>query len=229
MSNWTSAADICQQPDMENLHGFYLSPAAYKASHELFPVFSQSKAPGYNDILYPSPWNYLEKAKYEPNDEHPDIPFEKKANTLFWRGGTSEGVSPGSGTWKGMARQRFIHLANNINNTTPPQPILLPHPATSSQLRYVDVPTSELTKHLSVDVHIVETIVRCGGQDCPDQSLEFSPLAQPIDFQSHWAHKYLLDLDGAGFSGRFLPFLFSRSLPFKAALFSPGLRLVRMY
>ncbi|KAK4947270.1 hypothetical protein LTR28_007655, partial [Elasticomyces elasticus] len=30
---------------------------------------------------------------------------------------------------------------------------------------------------------------------------------------------YLLDLDGAGFSGRFLPFLQSHSLPIKAALF----------
>ncbi|KAG9567387.1 glycosyltransferase family 90 protein, partial [Aureobasidium melanogenum] len=40
LSNWTKSADICHQPDIANLHGFYLSPAAFKATHELYPVFS---------------------------------------------------------------------------------------------------------------------------------------------------------------------------------------------
>ncbi|KAL1311616.1 hypothetical protein AAFC00_001727 [Neodothiora populina] len=221
LDDWPKSADICHQPDMADLHGFYLSPAAFKATHELYPIFSQSKATGYHDILYPSPWNYMDKVKYDPNDENGDLPFDQKKKTLFWRGATSEGVSPGSGTWKGMSRQRFVHLANNINNTTPPQPILLPYPIAPSRdkYQYTLVPTEKLTKMLSTDVHIVNEIVRCGGRDCTEQSGEFAPMAQPTDFQAHWAYKYLLDLDGAGFSGRFLPFLFSRSLPFKAALF----------
>lgn len=221
LANWTKSADVCHQPDLANLHGFYLSPAAFKASHELYPVFSQSKAPGYNDILYPSAWNYMDKVRYQPNGDHPDPPFEKKKKTLFWRGATSEGVSPGSGTWKGMSRQRFIHLANNINETTPPQPVLLPYPFAPSRekLQYASVPIQQLTKLVSADVHVVDTIVRCGGKDCVEQSKEFAPLVAPSDFQAHWSYKYLLDLDGAGFSGRFLPFLSSKSLPFKAALF----------
>lgn len=218
LANWTQSADICYQPDMANLHGLYLSPAAFKASHELLPVFSQSKAYGYNDILYPSAWNYMDKVKYDPNDEHPDPPFADKNNTLFWRGATSEGVSPGSGTWMGMARQRFIHLANNINDTTPPQPVLLLH-KDGKRHAYASLSSATLTQHLATDVHIVDFIARCGGPDCEAQAQEFAPLATPSDFQSHWSYRYLLDLDGAGFSGRFLPFLHSRSLPFKAALF----------
>lgn len=66
---------------------------------------------------------------------------------------------------------------------------------------------------------IVDNIQRCGADDCSDQTSEFTPFATPIDFQTHWSYRYLLDLDGAGFSGRFLPFLLSRSLPLKAALF----------
>lgn len=218
LSDWAMSADICHQPDMANLHGFYLSPAAFKASHDLVPVFSQSKAPGYNDIVYPSAWNYMDKVKYEPNEEHPDPSFVSKQRTLFWRGATSEGVSAGLGPWKGMGRQRFVHLANNINNTTPPQPILL-KTASHDKYGYITAPISELTKHMSVDVHIVDNIARCGGKDCTTQNAEFAPLVPPTDFQSHWSYRYLLDLDGAGFSGRFLPFLASRSLPFKAALF----------
>ncbi|KAI4719099.1 hypothetical protein E4T48_04662 [Aureobasidium sp. EXF-10727] len=221
LSNWTKSADICHQPDIANLHGFYLSPAAFKATHELYPVFSQSKVHGYNDILYPSAWNYMDKAKYDPNDEHRDLSWDEKKRTLFWRGGTSEGVSSNTGVWKGMGRQRFMHLANNIASTLPPQPILLPYPFANKRkkLAYVDVPASELTKHVSVDVKLVDHIIRCGGKDCEDQDRHFAPMAPPTDFQAHWSYRYLLDLDGAAFSGRFIPFLQSHSLPFKAALF----------
>lgn len=230
LSNWTLSADICHQPDMADLHGFYLSPAAFKGTHELYPIFSQSKAHGYNDILYPSAWNYVEKVKYKPTKKHPDPPFEQKTRKLFWRGATSEGVSPGSGTWKGMSRQRFTHLLNNVNNNdddnnkkTADQttPVLLSHPFAPSRnkYKYEDVPVSQLKRLIPVDAHIVDTIARCGGPDCPTQTAELAPLVTPSDFQAHWAHKFLLDLDGAGFSGRFLPFLQSNSLPFKAALF----------
>ncbi len=51
VQNWTLAADICHQPDLANLHGFHASPAAFKTTHDLMPVFSQSKVHGYNDIL----------------------------------------------------------------------------------------------------------------------------------------------------------------------------------
>lgn len=221
MANWTRSADICHQPDIANLHGINLSPASYKATHELYPIFSQSKAGGYNDIVYPSPWNYMDKVKYEPNEEHPDPAFGEKNATLFWRGATSEGVSSGAGAWQGMSRQRFVHLANGINNTTPPQALLLPYPIAPSKdkLAYTMVPIAQLTKLVPADVHIVDSIARCGGKDCDEQGREFAPLVAPSDFQAHWAYKYLLDLDGAGFSGRFLSFMSSRSLPFKAALF----------
>ncbi|TKA83733.1 hypothetical protein B0A55_00033 [Friedmanniomyces simplex] len=223
LANWTLAGNICHQPDLANLHGIYLSPAAFKGAHALYPIFSQSKVHGFNDILYPSAWNYIDKAKYAPSPEHPDPPWAEKNSSLFWRGATSEGVSPGAGQWRGMTRQRFLHLANNINSSTAPQPILLPTPQKTSEghntLAYTTFPLFTLTKLLPTDIHIVDFIARCGGPDCPNQATEFHPLAPPSDFQAHWNYKYLLDLDGAGFSGRFLPFLLSRSLPFKAALF----------
>lgn len=218
LSNWTVAADVCHQPDLADLHGFYLSPAAFKGAHELFPIFSQSKAHGFNDILYPSAWNYMDKVAYDPNDEFPDPPFTNKSSTLFWRGATSEGVSPGHGQWRGMTRQRFVHLTSP--STIPhnaPQPLLISRGAHKHS--YTTLPVTDLAAHLNTSVNIVDTIHRCGGPDCPNQFDEYSPLFTPTDFQSHWSNKYLLDLDGAGFSGRFLPFLASRSLPLKAALF----------
>ena len=221
VSNWTIAADVCHQPDLANLHGIYIAPAAFKGSYKLYPFFSQSKIHGFNDILYPSAWNYIEKTKYNPTDEHPDLPYANKTPSVFWRGATSEGVSQGQGQWKAMTRQRFVHLANDINGTDGPQSILLPRNTSAAErkLVYEPVPISDLTKLISIDVHVVDNIGRCGGIDCLQQAAEFAPLVPHSDFQAHWRFKYLLDLDGAGFSGRFLPFLASHSLPFKAALF----------
>ncbi|MCJ1252744.1 hypothetical protein MMC24_000550 [Lignoscripta atroalba] len=233
LSNWTLSASPCHQPDLANLHGFYLSPAAFKTAHELLPVFSQSKPHGYADILYPSPWNYMDKVKYDPsppsddpNDQgpYPDLPFAEKENTLFWRGATSEGVSV-LGTWKGMTRQRLIHLSTpNLTSSSSSSsfsqpPILLPHP--THPQKYTYQPLSPFTSLLNFtpSLSLVSHISRCGGPDCPDQATEFAPLLPPSDFQAHWRHKFLVDVDGAGFSGRFLPFLQSGCLPFKAALF----------
>ena len=52
ISNWSLSADICHQPDLSKLHGFFLSPAAFKVTNALIPVFSQSKVPSFSDIMY---------------------------------------------------------------------------------------------------------------------------------------------------------------------------------
>lgn len=228
LSNWTLSASVCHQPDLAHLHGFFLSPAAFKGSHKLLPVFSQSKPHGWNDVLYPSAWNYIDKVAYQPDDDanaNPDLPFKRKQSTLFWRGATSEGMSPGTGTWRGMARQRLVHLANNLTMSSHDQvTILVQDPfRRTGYYHYMNVPGPALSSlGLNTDIKIVDQIVRCGGRpphsDCQDQEAEFG-LVGPSDFQSHWKYKYLFDLDGAGFSGRFLPFLQSHSLPFKTALF----------
>lgn len=212
LSNWSLSASPCHQPDLAHLHGFYLSPAAFKPSHALQPVFSQSKTHGYSDILYPSAWSYIDKVQYEPSESHPDPPFASKENKLFWRGATSEGLSKHA-TWKGMARQRLVHLTNNA---TQPVPILLPIPNQPKSYAYHLLPPSSLG--LNLDIGIVDSITRCWDADCDNQALEFG-LVGKTDFQDHWRYKFLFDLDGAGFSGRFLPFLQSHSLIFKTAIF----------
>ncbi|KAJ5325353.1 uncharacterized protein N7506_008455 [Penicillium brevicompactum] len=207
------ASEICHQPDLAFLHGLLISPASFKVSQELIPVFSQSALAGFNDILFPSPWNYIDKVKYEPTSEHPDPEYGHKENSLYWVGSTSEGVSR-FGEWKGMPRQRFAHLINN--NTNNQVSVLLPTRDGSYRYEIMDgsAPTQEL--QLQTNVHLANPIVRC--DDCEEQATEMGTVGW-ADFQAHWSHRYLFDLDGAGFSGRFLPFLHSHSLPFKTGLF----------
>ena len=219
LSDWPLSASPCHQPDLRNLHGLYLSPAAFKTSHELLPIFSQSKVEGFADILYPSPGNYIHRERYFPdNDTNPDPSFAEKENSFFWRGATSEGVSR-DGTWKGMTRQRLVQLASNRshNSRSPTLPILLPHPDRDGKYSY-QLPADPISVlDTTLNVSFV-TIDRALDSDGPAQTAEFN-LAQPTDFQAHWRHRYLIDMDGAGFSGRFLPFLQSKSLPFRTGIF----------
>ena len=178
----------------------------------------------------------MDKVVYAPTDKssgapgtdtwrmaYPDSTFHEKYNTLFWRGATSEGVSSGDHTWRGMTRQRLVHLTNNLtSHPHDTQTILLPDPKNPKKYKYTLIPGNHIPSlNLDTDIAIVDRIARCGGiglHDCTDQANEFA-LVPPSDFQSHWRYRYLFDLDGAGFSGRFLPFLQSKSLPFKTALF----------
>ncbi|CEJ54018.1 hypothetical protein PMG11_00344 [Penicillium brasilianum] len=207
------ATEICHQPDLAFLHGLLISPASFKVSQELIPVFSQSALTGFSDILFPSPWNYMDKIKYKPSKEHPDPEYSQKDNSLYWVGSTSEGYSRFN-EWKGMPRQRFSHLINN--NTHSQVSVLLPsgHGLYQYKIMGGSAPTTELG--LRTDVHIADPITRCG--DCDTQRDELGTRSW-ADFQAHWSHRFLFDLDGAGFSGRFLPFLQSHSLPLRTGLF----------
>lgn len=220
LANWALSADPCHQPDLQFLHGLYLSPSTMIDSHELMPVFSQSRAEGFNDILYPSAWYYKDKTVYAPSAEEEARPWGERISKLFWRGATTEGYSKGNGAWQGMGRQRLVHM---MHNATEPDTsiVLVPKDQDRRKWRYRIKSPSELHARTGVepDTRFVETIERCAWRDCPEQYREFVPEAVPrADFQSMWKYQYLIDVDGAGFSGRFLPFLQSKSLPFKARL-----------
>ncbi|PYH89906.1 hypothetical protein BO71DRAFT_487565 [Aspergillus ellipticus CBS 707.79] len=215
LSDWNVATDICHQPDLASLHGFFLGPASFKVTQDLTPVFSQSTIAGFNDIIFPSPWNYVDKIEYKPSPDHPDAEYTEKENNLFWIGSTSEGISS-HGEWRGTPRQRLAHLTNN--NTMNKVSVFLPSEEPDTyRYEILDgrAPSEQL--HLNTSVNVID-VVRCRNGDCEKQIKELVPGSR-VDFQSHWQHRYLFDSDGAGFSGRFLPFMQSQSLPFKTGLF----------
>jgi Glycosyl transferase family 90 len=68
-----------------------------------------------------------------------------------------------------------------------------------------------------VDVGFTE-ITRCRGADCDEEARAFN-LKPNVQFEEFFKYKYLPDIDGAAFSGRWIAFLKSRGLPFKLAIF----------
>lgn len=216
VSNWSRAADPCHQPDIANLHGVYLGPANLTSTHSVVPIFSQSRAAGFIDIRYPSPWNYIGKSKYDFDEKYPDPPFLQKDDVLFWRGSTEEGIST-TGTWKGMLRQRLVHYLNF--NTTTRLPMFLPKGDHTDKLEYIMKRRSDVKRLLETNIDAQFTgLNHCAGQDCIDQSREFKS-TEDIDLRQHWRYRYLFAADGATSSRNFLPFLQSNSVVFKSSVF----------
>lgn len=216
VSNWSMAANLCHQPDIANLFGIRLGQGNLTAPQNIVPIFSPSRATGFVDIRFPSLWDYLGKSKYSFDEKYPDPDFQHKENVLFWRGPTEEDVSL-TGSWKAMLRQRLIHHLNL--NTTSRLPIFLPKGRHSDTLEFVMHRRSDIKQLLETKIDAKFTSLNsCPGQNCIDQSREFEP-ADTISLGSHWRFQYLLDVDGAGPSRHFLPFLQSNSVVLKSGIF----------
>ncbi|KAF3353841.1 hypothetical protein VdG1_04570 [Verticillium dahliae VDG1] len=200
--DWTNATDLCHQPDLAYLHGLLQSPAAVMPTKMAFPVFSQTKAEGFADILLPSPWNFNDKTAYADDQ---GILWEQKENTMFWRGSASDGYAA-RGSWQTSFRARLVHAAPHLPLSTANKP------------RH----DHELPR---VDIGFVDEFQKCHQDDCRSEETAFwgsgaeKPPLERVPFEQHWQYRHLMDLDGADYSGRFVPFLRSRSLVYRTGLF----------
>ncbi|KAM0259654.1 hypothetical protein ACHAQJ_003233 [Trichoderma viride] len=211
LANVSFAHDLCHQPDAAYLDGFLNSPSAMVGTNVFFPIFSQARVGGFSDILIPSPWNFDEKSAFK---EDSGVAWEEKVNGLFWRGSRSDGFSA-HGRWPGFLRPRFVHEAYE---------------------KTLSLRSSGIETPMSVNVSFTGEISKCNERECAVESeiykkwglatmdndsanTEANQLPPSVPFEEHWRFRHLMDMDGAGFSGRFLPFLESRSLPYRAAVF----------
>ncbi|KAF3764109.1 family 90 glycosyltransferase [Cryphonectria parasitica EP155] len=200
VSNWTAASELCHQPDLFYLHGGLLRPQAARPTHDLFPIFSQSRLHSYNDIIYPSVFVFASNVQF---DDSRAVAWEDKGNSVFWRGKNTEATTV-NGLWESFLRPRFVSSAQD-----------------EKKLLAAEGPGS--SNNLVIDVSFAGEFGRCDKPDCIAETTHFygSPDAEipgNVPFDTAWQHRHLVDLDGAAFSGRFPAFVASDSLPYRTAL-----------
>jgi Glycosyl transferase family 90 len=207
--NHTAFSDICHSPSLRSTFGFFDRPNAFNIVQDLFPIFSQSKINSFQDILYPSPWYWAGKVEYLENR---DMSWSSKESSLYWRGSTTGGFSR-KGGWRRQHRQRVVRRLNAAdgalimhNNGTESSPDWRPQGV--QRRDYAEI----------VDVKFSH-VGQCDPDDC-DAQKEFFQVTERVDQQDAWKYRYLLDMDGNAFSGRFYAFLRSNSLVFKMSLFA---------
>lgn len=210
ISNVTAFSDVCLTPSLRGSFGFFDRPNAFDVVYDLFPIFSQSKVSSFQDILYPSPWYWYGKVNYE---EDKDIDWEQKADQMYWRGSTTGGFSRDGG-WKRQHRQRTVGRINELDTAKILEKTETGQPG-DGKWRVKEVPRQDYERLFDVKFSHVG---QCDPNDCEEQKKAFE-IADPAGQQDAWQSKYLLDMDGNAFSGRFYAFLRSKSLVYKLALF----------
>ena len=208
VQNKTAFSDICSSPSLRETYGFFDRPNAFDVVHDLFPIFSQSKISSFQDILYPSPWYWSDKVPYK---ESQDYTWENKENQMYWRGSTTGGFSRDGG-WRRQHRQRMVKKINALDNTR-----IYENTTANGETEWHAKDMPRLDYKSLFNVHFSH-VGQCDPGDC-DAQKEFFRIEKGAPQHYAWAYKYLLDIDGNAFSGRFYAFLKSRSLIFKMAVF----------
>jgi Glycosyl transferase family 90 len=223
VSNFNLSSDLCTVgPALQDLHGFLYSASSITASYKLVPIFGECKVNVNNDILFPANMYYRHDSRYDYSDEE-DIPWKEKSDTIIWRGVTSGGVQVAD-NWSRMHRQRLVQLLNATymsqeGRTVPilahDMDLVEPNQVNTSFVKYPNfVPGTFAEKH--TDVGFVEAW-GC-VPDCSFYDNVFS-LKNGTTLTRQFRSKYLMDVDGHSFSGRWHAFLQSKSLGFKATIF----------
>nr|GAT55258.1 predicted protein [Mycena chlorophos] len=162
----------------------------------LMPVMSVTKIPPcFSDILVPSPYYYSD-TEFATHWQFPDnVTWEDKEDKLYWRGSSTGGHISGD-NYKHFPRFRLI----DISRTERGSPVM-------------DVALSAFHTYL------------CGWECNYGKIIKEYPAAGAGSEHKRppeevYKYKYLMDVDGNSFSGRYFGLLKSGSLVFKSTVFT---------
>jgi hypothetical protein len=213
VTNFTASSDLCTVgPVLGKNHGFLFSASSNVITRKLIPVFSECKVSVNNDILFPANMYFMNDKRYTYNARH-DYEWEDKGDNLLWRGVTSGGVQLAD-NWQQMHRQRFVQLANSTEMASQTVQILSETSMNQYQ-EYTDFYPSKFASD-NFDIGFTEAfgcIPNCSFYD----DVWTYKMAKP--FSEQFKSKYLIDIDGHSFSGRWRAFQLSKSLGIKATIF----------
>ncbi|OQV00626.1 hypothetical protein CLAIMM_06099 [Cladophialophora immunda] len=209
--NLTKSRNICEHCDLQQLEGFLAAPETLRLTHSLAPVWSQGKPSSFNDIVFPSPYYLVRSSDYV---EAQDPEWTDKVARLYWVGAATGGHTTES-NWKQMQRQRMTLMTQDGSDT----PIRLLRETESGVWKPYTSNMSELSSLFST--RIVGVSSQCEHAACEAQKQAFGVEDPEVKdpASAAYAHKFVLDLDGNSFSGRFYRLLQSKSMVIKQTVF----------
>ena len=230
VKNWTLARSPCDNAHLQGLHGTFIEPVSLANSKKLFPLFGGSKLPMNNDILLPAAMYWTDDPFYSGGKDH-GVKWEKKKDKMIWRGAASGGRNRKE-NWTRFQRHRFVgmvnatsvHRAETKSDDAPPNFVL---PADNSYHLAAQDPDENGTLSSWVkkwsDVAFVHVL--CFPRPPPNllTTCEYTDpwysVKKMVKMKDQYKYKYLPDIDGNSFSGRYRGFLSSTSLPIKATIY----------
>ncbi|KAK8133894.1 hypothetical protein PG984_005906 [Apiospora sp. TS-2023a] len=229
--NFTASQDACVQPHLRGLHATFVESISMSTTHELLPIFGGSKLPQNNDILIPGAV-YLANDKRYSGGRGIGGPWEDKMKGFVWRGIASGGRNKVDNWWH-FQRHRWVQMMNGTtlqkvlaaDEAAAPTFTLLPPRVYNISARRNGFMASWLATH--ADVGVVDIMCSPGEFDSKNKRMRTCSYSSPFldvvkkkEMKEQYAYKYLPDIDGNSFSGRWRGFLRSTSCPLKATVYT---------
>ncbi|KAI9815416.1 MAG: hypothetical protein M1832_005486 [Thelocarpon impressellum] len=220
--NTTLATSICHQPDLQSNQGIFIEPISLRTSSHLYPMFGECKLSTNNEILIPSHAYWMKSEQYSGGDDH-GVAWQWKLAKAIWRGANAGGRNH-KDNWASFQRTRFVAMVNGTKvgriETGEELPVNFKMPSTSSDLHAAK--ERHLGEWLSTvaDAGLVSLLCWPTQPDlsCPYLEPHFDTV-DGVPMAEQYKRKYLPDIDGNSFSGRYRAFLLSTSLPIKSTIF----------
>ncbi|KAG6336178.1 hypothetical protein ID866_2916 [Astraeus odoratus] len=222
VENVETELDYCQWPWAHFTQGHFFSD--WRTMSVLYPIMSPARAQGFSDIRIPSHY-YLGKSSrytygYDPNNPEPkdiddmEVPWDEKSDLIFWRGATTGGGSTPNGFSPNYQRHRFVRMTheNSVANYT----IIHESPVKPGTYISTTVPAAKLNQDI-MDVAFVNVVGSYPGGEAALRATH--RFADSVPLGRHWSYKYLIDLDGMGYSGRFMALMASDSAVIKSTVY----------
>lgn len=212
LADVTEGRDLCHQPDLFDLHGFFMSQQPLRPFSDLVPVFSRTKAEQFQDILIPLSRTLDD---YQPAA---DKSLVDKENRLFWRGELGEETFARPRLMVGGHQERLTHLVNNAS-AEDYVTMLLAKDGDKDKFVYEKVPLGEANDALKMDVGISK-YAACTSIACEEAKMEFGTKPKDSDGSEQHNSRYVMVMDDdAGPPTDVLKFVRSGSIPFVATIF----------
>ncbi|KAJ3529081.1 hypothetical protein NMY22_g9144 [Coprinellus aureogranulatus] len=220
----TAELDFCAKPHVHMDQGHFFTD--FRPVHALYPIFSPAKAQGFMDIRIPSHYYFGNTPRYTygwdsvnlelKEVDKMEVPWEMKEDKIFWRGASSGGGNHPPGFAAHFHRHRFLQMSSDTSETN--RTITFADPPDSNHFVAATVPVEKLNEEV-MDTAFVKAVSANSYPGGESALRRFTRFADAVPLGQHWAYKYLMDLDGVGYSGRFMAFLASDSVPLKATVY----------
>ncbi|GAA96470.1 hypothetical protein E5Q_03137 [Mixia osmundae IAM 14324] len=200
-----AAQDTCHN---RGIYWYHSAGRITQNRQELLPMFVWSKARSHNDLTI------LAEDQYQPRYPGRDPEWDDKPSAkLVWRGSlTGSAFAVGNeNSYKGSPRFRLSHLGEARSGGREVDIEL-----ESGGIDTIVVPLRNLTERF-LDLAVTGRPIQCDESVCEElkKLINFAPRMNHEDLMQH---KYVLDVDGNGWSGRFHKLLSSNSLVMKSTM-----------
>ncbi|KAA1080927.1 F-actin-capping protein subunit alpha [Puccinia graminis f. sp. tritici] len=200
-----AASNFCDHPELIQLNGF-LSATQPKV-HQFFPLFSFTKLHGFAELPLSPPSQFRQEVGKDPS-------WEAKKDKLFWRGSTTGTYFASINNWRKSQRTRLVMFSNEPRGN-----VSVRTTDSKDHLEYFDADTKVLNDRY-FDIGFTNSPVQCDINDRSCEAVQkgyvFKPYSQPSQTNTF---KYLLDVDGNGWSGRFHRLMSTKSAILKSTIF----------